>query len=134
MKWSTLILVVVALVAVVGIAVFAFPWDWADDYQREIGCSDTRYEYQETYSNIEVWWDPDVNVYQARRIVHIYNTVDNLDWSYIDDTIDVTIRTNNPANLRELVEAGYESPNKWVSEESWHWFDCTICITQGECP
>jgi hypothetical protein len=131
-RWSTLILVVVAIVAVIGMTVFVFPWEWTDDLQRDWRCAGTSYEKYPSQHNIDWWYDPDIPAY-GRRLVHDPFDPDGLDWKYIDDSISFSIRTNNPENLYDLVKVAHESENQWVTDASWLWFSCTICATQGVC-
>lgn len=122
MKWSTLILVVIVLVSVVGIAFFVFPWDWADDVQTSWNCGDTSYVYKKSASlSIETWYDPTVPNF-ARRIVYEPFSEDGEDWHFFD--IGFGTQENTAEQLRKLVWFNHEQGE--ISHESWHWFDCTM--------
>jgi hypothetical protein len=129
MKWSTLILIVIVLVSVVGIAFFVFPWDWADDVQTGWNCSDTSYVYMKSGTvHIETWYDPNLPNY-ARRIVYEPYSTDGKDWHFFD--IGLSMQTPTATTLRSEVHYYYEVGA--ISYETWHWFDCTLCITQDVC-
>lgn len=130
MKWSTLILIVIVLVSVVGIAFFVFPWEWADDVQKGWDCADTSYVYKKSQTvNIETWYDPNIPARQ-RRIVYEPLSADAKDWHFFD--IGFAVQKMTAQDLRAEVYYWYDLGG--LSHETWHWFDCTICKTQGECP
>ena len=138
MKWSTLILIVVALLAVVGVVIFAFPFDWAHDWQRDQACGDTSYEYA-NHANVEVWYDPS-EPGTDRRIVYTPFDAQGHYWKFIDRSFvdperpeegQFMVHTYSATHLRQVVSNWHEKP--WFPYDAWHWFDCTICATQGEC-
>ena len=131
-----IILIVIAILAIVGIAIFLVPWE---GLSRDIACGDTSYKYVK-HPNSERWYDPSMGETQSRRIVYIPNDAQGLKWKFIDesfthpDHIDQGLYRVNAASakdLRQFLEG--EKDKYWFPGDAWHWFDCTICETQGEC-
>ena len=65
MKWGTLLLIIIAIVSVVGIAIFMVPWE---DVGTSFHCGDTSYAFEQ-HVNVRAWYDPS-ETYMQRRIVH----------------------------------------------------------------
>ena len=137
MRWSTLIIVIIAVVLVIGLVIFVIPWK---DTITGILCSDVSYEHDEV-GNVKWWWDPSTPEYKARRIVKMPSETwpGIYDWIFIDEDVDSPIGeayfrivAKSPEQLREYAESWHDQGT--LPNDSWHWFDCTICATQGECP
>ena len=135
MKWGTLLLIIIAIVSVVGIAIFMVPWE---DVGTSFHCGDTSYAFEQ-HVNVRAWYDPS-ETYMQRRIVHEPGDEAGLDWIFLDHTfVDprnpdagrYQLYTHTPKELRSMVEGDYNAG--YIPYEAWHWFDCTICATQGEC-